>query len=161
MRNNLKYKRGISLIEVVVGTAILLIAITGLLTSYNVFVRAGTSTLGKVQASYLLEEGVEAVSVLRDYGWTANISNLTVGTAYYLVWSGGRWTSSASASLIDNVYSRYFILSSVNRDANDNIAVSGTNDTGTRKLTVYVSWPTGATTTLRTVSTYVTNLFSN
>lgn len=161
MKCNLKFKRGISLIEIVVGTAVLLIAITGLLTAYNVFVRAGTTTLGTVQASYLLEEGIEAVSAMRDYGWTANIANLTAGSTYYLAWVSGRWTSTTTVTRIDNVYSRYFILSSVNRDASDNIAVSGTNDVGTRKLTVYVSWPTKATTTLRSTSTYLTNLFSN
>ncbi|MEK7574892.1 MAG: hypothetical protein AAB511_01545 [Patescibacteria group bacterium] len=153
--------RGVSLVEVVVSVAILFITVTGLLTAYNFFVRAGTKTLATVQASYLLEEGVEAASVIRDYGWTTNIANLSVGTSYYLVWSSSRWILSTTPSKIDNTYTRYLVFDSVNRDSNDAIASSGTNDSGTRKLSVYVSWPDGSTTTLRSISTYITNLFNN
>ncbi|MBI2475794.1 MAG: hypothetical protein HYV67_00945 [Candidatus Taylorbacteria bacterium] len=155
------FSRGVSLLEVVVGTAILLLAVTGLLTAYNVFVRVGASTLGNIKAAYLLEEGLEAMSVIRDYGWTNNIANLAVGTNYYLSWNGTRWVTAATASKIDDVYSRYIVLENVNRDGNDNIAESGSVDPGTKKLTIYVSWPNGATTSLRFISSYLTNLFSN
>ncbi len=155
------FQRGVSLVEVIVGTAILLMAITGLLTAYNVFVRAGLTTLGTVEATYLLEEGIEAMSVIRDYGWSGNIANLTPGANYYLSWNGTRWTTTTTASKIDNLYNRYVTLANVTRDANDNIAASGTVDPGTKKLTVYVSWSNGATTTLRSISSYLTNLFNN
>lgn len=155
------FQRGVSLVEIIVGAAILLLVFTGMIAAYNVFVRAGLATLNTVQASYLLEEGVEAVSIMRDYGWTANIASLTAGANYYLVWSDGRWIATTMISKIDNVHSRYFTLANVTRDSNDNIASSGAVDIGTRKLTVYVSWQNGATATVRSISAYLTNLFNN
>ncbi len=159
--SRIKNRRGISLVEILVGVAVLLMALTGLITAYNVFVAAGTKTAHTLQATYLLEEGVEAVASIRDFGFTSNIANLTVGTNYYLSWNGSRFVSTTTVSKIDNVYTRYFTLAAVSRDSNDAIAASGTVDTGTKKLTVFVSWPNGATTTSRSVSTYITNLFGN
>lgn len=153
--------RGVSLVEVIVATALLFLAVTGLLTAYSMFIRVGSSTLSTVQATYLLEEGVEAVTSIRDFGWTGNIANLTVGNNYYLSWNGSRWVATSTVSKIDNLYTRYFTLASVTRDANDNIAGSGTTDAGTRKVTVYVSWPSSGTTTSSSLSTYITNLFDN
>lgn len=143
------------------GVAILLLAVTGVMTTYNIFIRVGISTLNSIQSSYLLEEGIEAVSVVRDYGWGTNIAGLTIGTKYYLSWVGGKWTTTTTASKIDNFYTRYVVLSSVYRDVNDNIASSGTLDSGTRKVISYVSWQSGATTTTKTLTTYLTNLFNN
>lgn len=156
-----KLKAGFSLVEVVIGTAILFIALTGLSTVYNRFVGAGLATLRTIQGTYLLEEGVEAVTTIRDFGWSGNIANLTTGAAYYLAWNGTRWTATTTVSKIDDAFTRTFTLQSVNRDANDTIVPSGTNDSGTRKLIISVSWPNGATTTTKTVSTYITNLFND
>ena len=157
------FQQGFGLVEVIVGIAIFLLALTGLLTAYNVFVRVGMNTLGTIQATYLLEEGVEAVTAIRDYGWNANINNLTAGTNYYLFWdwNNGRWITTTAVSKIDNVYSRYVTFRNVYRDSNDNIAENGTIDGGTKKVTVNVSWQNGATTTTRSVATYLTNLFNN
>jgi len=155
-------RRGVSLVEVIVATAILFVALTGLITAYNMFVRAGLTTLKTIQATYLVEEGVEAVASMRDFGWTANIASLTAGSNYYLSWNGSRWLATSTASKIDNTYTRYFTLANVNRNSSDAIVTSGGSaDAGTRKLTVSVSWQNGATTTSRTVSTYITNLFTN
>lgn len=155
------FVRGVSLIEVVVATAILFVAVVGLLTAYNVFTKVSLRTLGTVQASYLLEEGFEAVSTLRDFGWTSNIANLTPGTSYYLNWSGGRWITTTTATTTDGTYTRYIKFANVSRDANSNIASSGTVDSGTKKFTITVSWLNGATTTSRSASGYIMNLFSN
>ena len=156
-----KFNRGIALVEVVVGTALLFLALTGLVTAYNVFIRAGAATLNTLQATYILEEGVEAVTSIRDFGWTSNIASLNSGVDYYLSWNGSRFVATTTVSKIDNVYSRYFTLANVNRDSGDNISSSGSSDSGTRKLSVTVSWQNAATTTVRSISTYITNLFNN
>lgn len=153
--------KGVALVEVVIGTTLLFLALTGLVTAYNIFVRAGSATLNTLQATYLLEEGVEAVTSIRDFGWSSNIANLSSGVNYYLSWNGSRFVATTTVSKIDNIYTRYFTLANVNRDAGDNIAVSGTSDAGTKKLTVSVSWQNAATTTVRSISTYITNLFNN
>ncbi|MDO8482864.1 MAG: hypothetical protein Q7S86_03540 [bacterium] len=162
MTHNSKFTRGVSLVEVIVATALLFLALTGLVTAYNMFVRVGVTTTKTIQAAYLLEEGVEAVASMRDFGWTANIGNLTSGSNYYLYWTGIRFVATSTVIKIDNTFTRYFTLSNVNRDSGDAIVTSGgTTDSGTRKLTVSVSWQTVATTTVRSLSTYITNLFNN
>lgn len=155
-------RRGVSLVEVVVATALLFLALTGLVTAYNMFVRVGVTTTKTIQAAYLLEEGVEAVVSMRDFGWTANIASLTPGNNYFLFWNGSRWLSTTTVSKIDNFYTRSFVLENVSRGSGDAIVTSGgTVDAGTKKLTVSISWQSAATTTSRTISTYITNLFSN
>lgn len=153
--------KGVSIIEVIIGSALLLFAVTGLLTAYSMFIKVGMNTLNNIQATYLLEEGIEVASILRDYGWTSNISGLNSSTKYYFYWDGTGWTATTTVAKIDSLYTRYAIFGGVNRDSNDNIASSGTLDSGTKKVTVVVSWQNGATTTSRTLSSYVTNLFSN
>lgn len=156
----IRLERGIALVEVVVGTALIFLALTGLVTAYNVFVRTGSATVNTLQATYLLEEGVEAVTSIRDFGWTSNIASLSPGVDYYLSWNGSRWLATTTVLKVDNVYTRYFTLENVNRDSSDNIAGSGTLDGGTKQLTVSVSWQNAATTTVRSLSTYITNLFN-
>ncbi|MCR4311066.1 MAG: hypothetical protein NUV54_00635 [Candidatus Taylorbacteria bacterium] len=161
MRKNKLYNQGTSMIEVVVGTALLFIATSGLLTAYSVFVRAGMNTLASVQASYLLEEGIEVMGTLRDAGWSTNIASLSNDTPYYLDWNSSLWTTTTTPSKIDSQFTRFVVLGAVKRDANDNISGSGTVDAGTKKVTVTVSWQSGATTTSRSLSTYMSDLFSN
>lgn len=155
----LRFNKGISLIEVVVGTAVILLVLTGLIAAYGLYIRAGFSSLNTIQSAYLLEGGVEAVTTLRDQGWSANIANLTIGTNYYLVWNGTRWTAVTTPTLIDAVYDQHFTLGNVYRDANDNIAASGALDSGARLLSVFVSWRGVAGTTTKSVATYLMNLF--
>ncbi|KKU67934.1 MAG: hypothetical protein UX89_C0010G0013 [Parcubacteria group bacterium GW2011_GWA2_47_16] len=159
---NLKSTKGVSLVEVVIATALLFLALTGIVTAYNMFVRVGVTTMKTIQATYLLEEGVEAVASIRDFGWTSNIAGLTPGNNYFLFWNGSRWLSTTTVSKIDNTYTRSFTLANVNRGSGDVIVTSGgTVDAGTKKLTVSVSWQNAATTTVRSISTYITNLFNN
>lgn len=154
-------QRGVSLVEVVIGTAVLLLIFTGLIASYTLFVSSGFTTLRAIQAAYLLEEGIEAAGTLRDYGWTANIAPLSAGTPYYFSWQGNRWITTSASSTIDNTFTRSVVFDPVYRDVSDNIAGSGTMDSGTKKVTVVVRWQNAATTTSRTLSTYLTNLFNN
>src|SRR3989338_4561359 len=93
-------RRGVSLVEVVVATALLFLALTGLVTAYNMFVRVGVTTMKTIQATYLLEEGVEAVASIRDFGWTSNIAGLIAGNNYFLFWNGSRWLSTTTVSKI-------------------------------------------------------------
>ena len=81
----LGHKKGLGLIEIVVGTAIISLSLVGLVTAFNVFIRTGLSNTNKIQATYIMEEGLEAVRYLRDAGYSANISSLTSGTSYYLL----------------------------------------------------------------------------
>ncbi|MDP3996123.1 MAG: hypothetical protein Q8P86_00300 [bacterium] len=151
--------RGISLIEVVVGTAIMLVILTGLIASYHVAVKSALGTTSSVQAVFLAEEGLEAVTSLRDIGWDSEIASLTSGATYYLDWDGNRFVSTSTEEVIDGSFTRHFIVEDVYRDGSDDIAVSGTLDNGTKKITVIVSWNEASEVKTKSMTTYITNLF--
>ena len=63
---------------------------------------------------------------------------------------------------VDNIFERIFTIENVGRDANDDIIGSGgINDPDTKKIVVSVSWRGRNGTTTESMSTYITNLFSN
>lgn len=111
------------------------------------------------QAAFLLEEGAEAVRIMRDDAWS-NISSLTVGTTYYPTFSGGTWLLSATPNTI-GIFTRTAIITSVNRDdSTQDIASVGTDDPKTKLVTLTVSWPEGGTTVIKTLKFYIIDIFS-
>ena len=111
------------------------------------------------QAGFLLEEGAEAVKVLRDNGWSG-ISSLAAGTTYYPTYSSGAWTLATTGTPI-GIFTRTVVIANVNRDnTTQDIASVGTNDPGTRLATVTVSWLEGGTTVTKTLSFYIIDVFS-
>ncbi|MFZ2521968.1 MAG: type II secretion system protein [Minisyncoccia bacterium] len=167
MLKNLKKKRkmssgsGFGLVEVILGASIILLVVVSIVQSYNVYINYALSNQNNIEANFLLEEGVEAVVFLRDQGFASNIGSLTASTTYYLYFSGTTWQATSTIQYIDNAFLRGFALYSVSRDVNDDISVSGTNDPNTKKLTVSVSYPSGHSTTTKTLSTYITNIHDN
>lgn len=151
---------GLGAVEVLVGTAIITLALLSTVTVYDRFIlKAGRSTR-EVQAGYLLAEGIEAVRSLRDKGWTSFIVPLSPGTPYYLAFLASSWQATTTPVVfIDGAFERTVTLSSVARDSNDDIAPSGANDPNTRQVTVALSWRMDNATTTRQLSTYISNLF--
>lgn len=149
-------KKGASLVEVIVATAIILLILTSLYAAHIFYLRTVLSNLNKVKASFLLEEGIEAVKLIRDQSWT-NISNIPENIDRHLYWSGTMWQATTTNIFVDGIFERKFTIAGVNRDGNDDIAQSGSSDDGTKKVTVTVSWAAGAATTSKSMSTYITN----
>ncbi len=111
------------------------------------------------QAGFLLEEGAESVRILRDNAWT-NISGLTNGTNYYPTFSGGTWTLSTTANTV-GIFARKVTIGSVNRDSTTkDISASGTDDPGTKLVTVTVSWTEAGVNVTKTLQFYILNIFS-
>lgn len=159
-------KGGFALIEIIVGASIMLVVLTGIISGYGGYLRATARNTLSLQATYILEEGIEATRILRDFGWSANIAALTTGATYYFSWNGTRWVTTAVPVVIDGAFTRTLVLSPVYRDANQDIAGGGSLDVNTKKATVTVSW--GSTTTpnvyaggTKSLSVYITNLFNN
>lgn len=151
-----------SLIEVIVGTAIMVSSMVAIIGVYGGLTSLSLRNTPKVQAAMLLEEGSEILKIMRDTGWSSKIGSLTNGTTYRFVWQNSAWTSTTSVQMIDSTFDRTFVLSAVNRDASYNIVTSGgTLDTGTKKATISVSWRDGSATTTRSVELYIFNTFSN
>jgi len=154
-----EHKKGISLVEVVIGASIVSLALVGLVTAYNLYLGIALKDTAIIQANFLLEEGLEAVRAIRDDDWTNNIISLTSGVEYGLEFQGGSWQSTTTISLLDSVFYRTFSVEDVLRDSNDDISSSGTNDPDIKKINLTVSWLEGNSTTTKSISTYLTNLF--
>jgi len=158
-RSRNKESGGFTVVEVVVVASIISIFFVSISMYFERALTVSKQTTEYIQSAFLLEETVEAVKGIRDAGWAANIAPMTVGTTYYLYWDGVLWVATTTKYQVENYYDRSFTLSAVNRDASDNIAVSGSNDPDTRKITATVSWRKSIGTSTRSVEAYIANLF--
>lgn len=151
--------KGFGLIEIVVGSTILTISLIAISGYFQKALQLNQDSGKTVQASFLLEEGIEVVKFFRDTSWL-NISGLIVGTSYFLQFDGAKWATTSSNVFVDNVFERKLVINNVSRDANDDIVSSGgTEDMDTKKVTVSVSWLGKNGTTTKSISTYLTNIF--
>jgi prepilin-type N-terminal cleavage/methylation domain-containing protein len=136
-----KANLGFTLVEVLVACSIITVVVLATMSAVQKSLQLSNLVLRQTQANFLLEEGAEAVRSIRDTSWTT-ISNLTLNTDYYLSYdlNLNSWSLSFTPNTIDS-FTRKVIFESVSRDSNDDIASSGTLDTGTKKATITVSWP--------------------
>lgn len=158
--------RGLSLVEVVISAAIILVVSVSVVTMYARYVRVASMTDQNLKASYLAEEGVEVVKYFRDSTWSGKINTLATSTDYFLNFSTSTltWSTSTSVQLIDGMYDRRVRLSNVYRDAGSDISTSTvgtTYDPNIRLVNVTVSWGIAGATSTKILSTYVANLYSN
>jgi Tfp pilus assembly protein PilV len=154
-----KFRTGFMVIEVLIAVSIIAVSILAAMAVAQKSVQVSRQSFHATQASFLLEEGAEAVRILRDNAWT-NISALSAGTNYYPVFSSGTWTLSLSPATI-GIFTRTINLANVNRDnSSKDISVSGSDDPGTKLVTVTVSWLEGGTTVTKTLQFYIMNIFS-
>ncbi|MEK7142527.1 MAG: hypothetical protein AAB818_03005 [Patescibacteria group bacterium] len=152
---------GFSLLEAIVGISIFSVFIFSVMLASQLSQKTASESVRNIQTSFLLEEGVDAIKILRNTSWSANVANLTIGTNYYFNYNGTTWASSLANVYVDGIFERKFVLNNVYRDANDDISSSGTLDAGTKKATVSVSWLGRSGTTTKDAVFYLTNLFSN
>ena len=149
----LKAAKAFSLIEIM-----LAIFIFTLFSSAIVYVSLDTASRAtqvevKNEAEMYAEEGIEAVRNIRD----RNYLDLVPG-AYGLSLSLDTWTLGAAPETIDAYYQRTVIIEEVYRDANGEIAASGTLDVETKKITVSVNWAwKGVLSKTVSLSSYLTN----
>jgi len=148
-----------TLVEVVIGAAIIAGSMIGIMGVFFRLSRVAEENIRLTKASYLLEEGMEAVRIMRDSSW-ANLASLTPGTDYYFSWTGLTWATSSTSVLVDGLYERKFNLAEVERgNGGEIVASGGTVDPATKLLTVEVAWSTRGATTTRSLAAYLTNLF--
>jgi Tfp pilus assembly protein PilV len=157
-----KNSRAFTIIEVVVVPAILLMIVLAIMNAFTAYVKSSKNSLDTVKASYLLDEGIEAVKTFRDVSWSQKIAGNTVDVPFRISWNTDSFATTSAITLIDGVFDRTITLSNVYRDdSTKDISSSGTIDDNTRKVTVNVSWSNGGSTTTKSLSAYVTNMFSN
>lgn len=161
-------RRGYSLIEIVVAVGLVLAFVSSVVAASHFELRAVHESARRGKAAFLLEEGLEAVRILRDRGWSDNIALLVSGQTYYPVFSINWKVVSADPGPIDGLFTRTVVFGDVwRRDADSDIVdvSSGdpkTLDPGTRQVTVTVSWPgSGGAVRQESISTYLANIFQN
>lgn len=156
-----KFKReaGFLMAEVLVAASIMTVSTLAAMYITQKSVEVSNGAVRASQAAFLLEEGAEVVRILRDNGWS-NITSLTAGSTYYPLYSSGSWTLSGTPNTV-GVFTRTVSISNVNRDnTTEDISANGTNDPGTKLVTVTVTWQNGGTTSSRTLSFYIMDIFS-
>lgn len=152
---------GFSLVEIIVASAIIslsLVSIIQIAGQSLVFSRQSTNVY---VAGTSLEEGVEAMRTIRDSGW-GNISSLTSGTNYYLIFNNttNTWALSNVATST-GVYTRTVTVAPAYRDTSYNLTTTpGTLDTNSKLVTVTVSWFESTGQITKKLSFYLSNIFS-
>jgi type II secretory pathway pseudopilin PulG len=159
------YTKGIGLVEIVVAVAILGTALGSIIITFSFYLTAALKNTEVIKATYLTEEGMEAVRILRDDDWDTNIAPVALNTDRYLTYatSTKTWAISTSpaGNYVDGKYMRTVRFSSVSRNASqDIITVGGTVDPDTKYVEVTVSWLEGQATSTRSIAGYLTNLFN-
>lgn len=149
--------KGLGMVEMIVVIAVILVTFTSILQLFRFQIRAEYSKREELKAYALLAESIEAVRSVRDDGWS-NLSLLIIGADYYPVILSGAWALSTNDPGPFDGYSRWIVLSSVLRDANDNIvSAGGTIDEGTLQISAYTEWQSGGDTKTKSLTTYLTN----
>ncbi len=156
--------KGLSLVEVLVAAAIIMTSVVAVIGAYGGLTSLSIKNTARVQSAMLLEEGAEAVKMMRDSSWSQNIATRTNGTAYGLVWgSTTGWRATSTVPLVDGFFYRTVTFSAVSRDNTtfNPVTSGGTVDSGTRKATVAVAWWDGTATTTKSIEMYIYNRFNN
>lgn len=153
-------ERAFSLVEVLIGIALIAFALITLTGAAVFFLKTGLTNTDNLTAAFLLEEGGEAAAMLRDSSWS-NFAALATGTPYYLFWNGTSWEATTTAVVIDSQFRRTLVLHDVFRRNSDKDIVASTSpdakshDPDAREVVVRV-W--GDNTDVSLV-TYLMNLF--
>lgn len=154
-------QKGFTLVEALIASALALTIVLGLIVTFMLVLRSTLANTPRTQAALLAEEGIEVTRLLRDASWSSNIATKTNDVPFYLTFNGTSWLATTTNTYINSTFERSVTLAAVYRDGNQNIVQSGgTLDPNARKVTVTVSWRQSATTS-KSVSTYLTNVFSN
>lgn len=170
-KNKKKLMSGFTLIEVLIACAIISICMFALMMTVQKGIQLSSVALKKSQASFLLEEGAEAVKSIRNNNWTT-ISNLNLSpTQYHLFFNNSLsyWVLDTSTTSLAGstttypigIFDRTVTIFPVERDSNDDIVESGgTVDPQTKKVTIEVIWNSYNGINSRSLSFYITDIFN-
>ena len=156
-----KNQNGFSIVEVIIASAVISLSLISIIQIAGQSLGFSRRSLNVYYAATLLEEGAESVRIIRDNGWS-NISSLSSSSIYYPVFSTSTnmWTLSVSPVGVGN-FTRTVVIGPAYRDSNSEIITTGgTAATGTRLVTVSVSWKDGLGTITKTLSFYINDIFS-
>lgn len=137
MRTSISQK-GFSTVELLIAVAILVAVTITVSASLQTFVQLSVHTAQTVRAGLLLEEGAEAVQILRDQDWDTTIGAVPDDTPYYLYWNGSDYVLTGTSTVIDGAFIREVVFSEIARDGSGVLDSSGTADTDSRRVTITI-----------------------
>lgn len=157
-----KHTRGFSVVEVIVGAALVAVIVTAIASAWQFYEKIVGQSVRLAEADLLIDEASEALQYRRDAGWTSRIATLALDTNYYLTWLDTDYIATTTPAAFPGSYVCIFKLSSVRRDASDNIATTGTVDPNTLLATISIAPSLSATSTvIMQAQTLVHNIFKN
>lgn len=158
-----KNKKGLSLVEVIIGSAVIIGGMLALISTMGNFVSSENSSERTIQALLIRDEGIEVVKYLRDVSWSTHIASTEDNVPYEAIFNDSRWSLSTSThQLIDSKITRKIYFSPVLRNQESDITDSdGIEDNNTKKVTIVVTYPIKNGISTTTISTYVMNIFNN
>jgi len=153
---------GFGVIEIIIASAIISIVVFSLIQIGQLSLKLSRLASDRVAAGFLLQEAEEGMKFLRDESWNANIANIATGGSYFLTFNGTHYAlTGIEPPLINGKFKREITLSEVRRNAQQDIAESGTIDPSTKKVVLEISWLNESATTTDSMEFYITDLFQN
>lgn len=152
---NVSLTKGITLVEVVLGIAMISGVLVTVALTLTVFMQSADLALERTSALYLAEEGIAVMQYLRSDDWDT-ISAQSVGTPFYLTLATSTIGLSGSPEVIAGTYTRRITLNNLYRNSSGDIVGSGdagaSVDADARYVLVEVA-TTDATTSLEAILT--------
>lgn len=134
-------KRGISIVEIVIASAIIAISVVGIIGAIQVYLKVVYQNTRETQAVLLLDETAEALQYMRDDSFSTHFDSITPGNTYTIFWNASGYELSTSTVMLPYEMTRTVVFSEVERDANDQISSSGSVDDDTLKAAITIAWP--------------------
>ncbi len=131
------------------------------MTVFESYLKIAFKSSEKTYSALLAEEGAEIIQVLRDNGFGQNIAPLAVSTAYYLYWNGTSFGATTTPQIINEQYLRTIQFENIYRDANSDIAETGTLDENTKKVSITVSKTSATNTPIFYTESLIHNTYEN
>jgi len=147
--NKSSARSGITLIEVVIALAIVLMVLAFIGLAINQYVQARNLVLNDVRKVFLVEQAYEMARLVRDSDWS-HISSRSIGQPFFLSVSTSTIAFTSVPELVFDRYHRQLILENVYRDPQGVIVgptgPGGTLDNQARHLVIQVGDQAGTTT---------------
>lgn len=149
---------GVSLVEILIGVSLFALVLVFSVHTLQTFFTAATYAREQSVARTLAQSGVESVRWIRDEDWNS-IAALTVGSDYYLEYTGSDIALGTTPEIIGGTYTRTVVVEAAYRDGDDDLVTSTTSgavsDSDSRWATVTVSWGSRSV----SMQTLLTNVF--
>lgn len=134
--------RGVTVIEVLIGAAMVSTIVIMVLVTLSLFLDSRQELLTKTKSLYAAEQGIEMLRWLRDDNWNA-IATIPLNTTYYLSVATSTLGVSATPEVLEGTLRREFVARSVYRDGTTDDIVASTTagaviDTGAREIEMRV-----------------------